>query len=158
MRSRGGGERRCPCGLRYLREDFSATRIRHDVPCFLFGHEYSRVCARDGHVEYACAACGHPLLFELERSAYSRLGGFRKKVRYRCNLFGHRVHEVVERAPFTEYACHCGHSFLKRQKTGATIRHPPICLAAGHFVSFVARRAGYAEHVCRNCGHTFYFT
>ena len=58
---------------------------------------------------------------------------------------------------FIEYACFCGHSFLKAQKIEGKIRHPAICVVAGHFIHFLTRRAGYAEYVCRNCGHPFCF-
>jgi len=58
---------------------------------------------------------------------------------------------------FVEYACFCGHSFLKEQKIEGKIRHPAICVVAGHYIHFLSRRAGYAEYVCRNCGHPFCF-
>jgi hypothetical protein len=37
------------------------------------------------------------------------------------------------------------------------VKHPIICLVAGHFVSFLTHRAVHAEYLCRNCGHTFLF-
>ena len=150
-----GADRRCLCGASILRENRSETRIRHHVACFISGHQYIQVSVRDGHAECVCTQCGHPLLFETARSAYARLQSFHKKVRYRCNLFGHRVHEVIERDGLTEYACECGHSFLKKRKVRGKIRHPLICLFAGHLVQFVMRRDDYAEFLCRNCGHTF---
>ena len=39
----------------------------------------------------------------------------------------------------------------------ARVTHPPVCTVAGHFIRLVERRDGYAEHRCRNCGHTFGF-
>lgn len=150
--------KRCDCGVEFLQENGRETRISHTVSCFLFGHSYERVCARNGHVEFVCRQCGHPLLFETAQRVYAEQRAFRKKVRYLCNLFGHRVHSVVERDGFTEYACRCGHTFLKQEKHRSFIKHPPVCLFAGHYVSYVSHRAGYAEFLCRNCGHTFCFT
>ncbi len=147
----------CSCGVRVLRQDDTETRVRHNVACFIGGHHYVRMDERDGHHEFVCRACGHPLLFEVGASVYARLETFRKKVRYLCNLFGHRAHLVAERGAYTEHACRCGHSFMKRGKVEGKIKHPLICLFAGHFVGFVTARAGYAEYLCRNCGHTFCF-
>jgi hypothetical protein len=152
-----GAVRRCRCGTPYLGEDRSETRIRHTVSCFLRHHSYVRVAVRDGHNEYVCVRCGHPLLFEPAGDPYARVSSFDKKVRYLCNLFGHDVHTVGERHGFTEYACGCGHSFLRRQPGLERVTHPPVCLFAGHFVHFVENRDGYSEHRCRNCGHTFGF-
>lgn len=132
-------------------------RIGHVVFCFLFGHEYDRVGARNGHNEYACFRCGHPLLFEEGKDSFAGKGRFLKKVRYLCNLFGHRVHEVTQRHGHTEYACDCGHSFLKREPDLNVVKHPPICTFAGHFIHFVEIRGDLFEYVCRNCGHTFLF-
>jgi len=115
------------------------------------------MCERDGHREYVCVQCGHPLLFAAQTSAYAQRETFRKKVRYLCNLFGHRVHSVAERDGLVEYACDCGHSFLKRRQVEDKITHPLVCLFSGHFIRFVTRRAGYSEYLCRNCGHTFCF-
>jgi len=147
----------CPCGLPILREDASYTRIGHIVSCFLFGHCYRLAGRRDGHLEYVCERCGHPLLFLLTHSEHARQETFRKKVRYRCNLFGHRTHEVTRRDGLVEYACHCGHSFLRTPQRNTLLKHPLLCLAAGHFIKFVTRRNRYAEFRCRNCGHTFCF-
>jgi len=149
--------RRCRCDARVLQEDGAETRIRHILSCFLRHHSYRAAGARDGHHEYVCTRCGHPLLFEAGRSPYAHKTSFRKKARYLCSLFGHQVHEVVDREGFTEYACGCGHTFLKRRRGLARITHPLICVTAGHFVRFIAHRGGYAEYVCRNCGHTFCF-
>lgn len=82
---------------------------------------------------------------------------FTKKVRYLCGLFGHRVQEVAVRDGFTEYACHCGHSFLKRTSGETKIRHPLLCFFRAHRVRFLAKRCGYAEYVCEDCGHPFCF-
>jgi hypothetical protein len=149
------------CGAPLLGEARAeVTRISHNVVCFVAGHIYVRAGSRDGHGEYVCFPCGHPLLFEEGRGGGARRERFAKKVRYLCNLFGHRgVHRVSARDGFNEYACRCGHTFLKRREVrGGKITHPLMCLFAGHFVSFVARRGGYAEYACRNCGHAFCFT
>jgi len=149
--------RNCACGVSFLAEDETETRVRHHVSCFLGGHSYIKMCERDGHREYVCVQCGHPLLFAAQTSAYAQRETFRKKVRYLCNLFGHRVHSVAERDGLVEYACDCGHSFLKRRQVEDKITHPLVCLFSGHFIRFVTRRAGYSEYLCRNCGHTFCF-
>jgi DNA-directed RNA polymerase subunit RPC12/RpoP len=112
---------------------------------------------RDGHHEYACVQCGHPLVFAADHDPYAASGEFKKKVRYLCGLLGHRVHRVTSRDGYVEHACHCGHSFLKDEGPRNVIRHPLICVAAGHFVQYIDSRAGYAEYVCRNCGHPFCF-
>ena len=152
-----GTSPRCRCGADYLGENNTETRVSHTVSCFLRGHTYAKAVTRNGHHEYVCTLCGHPLLFKVDDALYGRKETFHKKVRYLCNLFGHRVHKVTERNGLTEYACHCGHSFLKRERGSAKITHPVVCLLAGHYVRFVERRGGYAEFLCRNCGHTFCF-
>jgi DNA-directed RNA polymerase subunit RPC12/RpoP len=154
----GSTEKRCPCGERILAEDGSQTHVRHTLSCFFRHHTYVKSGERDGHDEYMCVRCGHPLLFRSGASVYAGLSGFRKRVRYLCGLFGHSVHRVTERGGLVEYACFCGHSFLRPRAGLDRITHPLVCVAAGHFVRFVERRDGYAEHVCRNCGHTFGFT
>ncbi len=151
------GERRCRCGAAYLRTDGSLTHVRHTLSCFLGHHTYTRLIERDRHTEYVCVQCGHPLLFETERDPYSQAENFRKKVRYLCGIFGHHVHPVADRDGYREFACHCGHTFLKAPDTPAHIRHPPICVASGHRIRFVTSRAGYREYVCRDCGHPFCF-
>ena len=147
----------CRCGAAILPADGTHTRIRHVLSCFFLGHNYVGMDTRDGHHEYACLECGHPLLFRVATDAYAGRGPFLKKVRYLCNLFGHRVHTVAQRAGATEYACHCGHSFLRPARGLVRVTHPLVCLVAGHFVRFVDHRGGYAEHVCTSCGHTFCF-
>ena len=146
----------CGCGEEILHEDGSETRVRHTLSCFFGRHSYARIGTRDGHDEYMCRQCGHPLLFEVERADF-RAQRFEKKVRYLCNLFGHASHVVTRRAGMTEYACGCGHTFLREAKDLKRVTHPPVCTLLGHFVRFVERRNGYSEHVCRNCGHTFGF-
>ena len=157
FRRRDGLERACRCGERYLTTDGSSTRVRHTLSCFLGRHRYVPVTVRNEHHEYACVQCGHPLVFAAEADPYAGAMAFEKKVRYRCGLFGHRVHRVTSRDGFVEYTCHCGHSFLKERGAQDTIRHPLSCVAAGHFVRYLTSRAGYAEYVCRNCGHPFCF-
>lgn len=149
--------RRCQCGASHLLEDGSVTRIRHNVPCFVHHHTYVSAAARDGHDEYVCIRCGHPLLFRVTSDPYATEPVFRKKARYLCNLFGHRVHQVVEREDLVEYACNCGHNFLKQRRALTKVTHRLICLLAGHFVRFVTHREGYAEFVCLHCGHPFCF-
>ncbi len=92
-----------------------------------------------------------------ERDPYGASPAFREKVRYLCGLFGHRVRHVATRQGFEEYACFCGHSFLKEAAVAARIRHPMVCVLFGHFIHFLTRRGGFAEYVCRNCGHPFCF-
>jgi hypothetical protein len=147
----------CRCGALYLRTDRSYTRVRHTLSCFLGHHTYVRIACRHGHHEYACVQCGHPLLFEAASDPYVAREGFRKKVRYLCGLFGHRVHLVTTRDGFTEYACHCGHTFLKADRALDIVRHPLVCVTGGHHVRYVTSRAGYGEFVCRDCGHPFCF-
>lgn len=149
--------RHCRCGAPYLDRAGSWTRVRHTLSCFLGHHTYTRMAVRDGHHEYACVRCGHPLVFAAADDPYAGGGDFKKKVRYLCGLFGHRVHEVTTRDGFVEHACHCGHSFLKEERALQIVRHPLICVAAGHFVRYVTSRGGYSEYVCRNCGHPFCF-
>ena len=152
-----GAVKSCPCGAAFLQEDGSETRISHTASCFVFGHSYIESGERCGHREYVCRRCGHPLLFEAGRDPYAGHRSFRKQVRYLCNLFGHRVHRVTGRGGLTEYACDCGHAFLKREPDLEVVKHPPACLFAGHFVRFVERRGAYVEYRCRACGHTFCF-
>jgi hypothetical protein len=154
---RGHADRQCRCGEWYLRTDGSLTRVRHTLSCFLEHHTYVRMAHRDAHNEYICVQCGHPLLFAAPADPYASTGQFKKKVRYLCGLFGHRVHRVTSRHGFVEHACDCGHSFLKDERPRRVIRHPLVCVMAGHFVRFVSARAGYDEYVCRNCGHPFCF-
>ncbi len=148
-----GTERTCSCGETILSE--SVTRIRHVIRCFLAGHTYVFVGPRNRHQEYMCTRCGHPLLFRMHRNPFHSKSSFRKKVRYLCNLFGHKVHLVTKRESFHEYACFCGHSFFKEATEIGCITHPLICLFTGHFVDKVCERNDLTEFVCRNCGHTF---
>jgi DNA-directed RNA polymerase subunit RPC12/RpoP len=150
-------ERRCRCGASYLAEDGSLTHVRHTLSCFLGKHHYKRLTDRDGCHEYVCVQCGHPLLFRADRDPYAGETLFGKKVRYLCGLFGHRVSVVTTRDGMTEYACHCGHTFLRAEGEGPTIRHPIACVLFAHRIRFLTRRAGFAEYVCRTCGHPFCF-
>jgi hypothetical protein len=138
-------------------EDGSLTRVRHTLSCFLGHHTYVRVTERDGHHEYACVPCGHPLLFAADHDPWARSDKFAKKVRYLCGLFGHRVHRVTKRDEFVEYACFCGHTFLKTEVSLPRVTHPLICVVRGHYVRYVMKRGGYAEYVGRDCGHPFCF-
>jgi hypothetical protein len=157
FRAAAARHRHCRCGAAYLAEDRSVTRVRHTLKCFLRHHTYRRLIDRDGCHEYVCIVCGHPLVFREGDDPYDRKAQFEKKVRYLCGLFGHRVDRVTSRDGFIEYACHCGHSFLKAENALSLIRHPAVCVTSGHYVRFVARRNGFAEYVCRNCGHPFCF-
>ena len=85
------------CGTTLLRDDPAPVRIGHTLSCFLSHHTYEPVDARDGHMEYGCVRCGHPLLFPLDADPYSERHRFQKRVRYACGLFGHHVHRVGER-------------------------------------------------------------
>jgi hypothetical protein len=146
-------DRRCRCGAEYLGEDGSMTRVRHTLSCFLGKHQYERLTERDGCHEYVCVQCGHPLLFDAEHDPYGASPFFKKKVRYLCGVFGHRVRHVTTRDGFEEYACFCGHSFLKEIYNPKTlsrpdpkiIRHPAICVVAGHFIHYLTSRGGFAE-------------
>jgi hypothetical protein len=151
-----GWARRCRCGASFLAEDCSETRVRHILSCFFRGHTYARAGTRAGFNEYMCERCGHPLMFKADEDPYAHFEKFGKKVRYLCSLFGHRVDKVAEHDGLTEYSCHCGHSFLKPVGVRRKVTHPLTCFFAGHFVHFTERRRGYAEFLCRNCGHTFY--
>jgi hypothetical protein len=86
-----GDGRRCRCGSEYLAEDRSITRVRHTLSCFLGKHDYEKLADRHGCHEYVCRQCGHPLLFDAARDPYAASPNFKKKVRYLCGLFGHRV-------------------------------------------------------------------
>ena len=150
--------RHCACGSAYLVEDGSFTHVRHTLTCFFGHHTYTKLIDRADHREYVCVQCGHPLVFERHRDPYANSAIFNKKVRYLCGIFGHHVHVVGDRDGFREFACHCGHTFLKPlHHAQLHITHPPICVASGHRIRFVARRGGYAEFVCRDCGHPFCF-
>ena len=186
--------RQCRCGTQYLREDGTLTHVRHTLSCFLRHHTYVRLADRDGAHEYVCVRCGHPLVYPAGTDPFTDRELFTKKVRYRCGLFGHRVQAIAARDGFTEYACGCGHSFLKRladeqkPRTSAAseprersgdhgvpaservgggggakppdlkkIRHPLLCFFRAHRVRFLARRCGYAEYVCDDCGQPYCF-
>ncbi|HZS07124.1 MAG TPA: hypothetical protein VFD58_19970 [Blastocatellia bacterium] len=153
----GQGAKCHRCAAVILDERKPETRIGHVLSCLLMGHQYALSGERDGHHEYACHHCGHPLLFRAGADPYADQSGFKKRVRYLCGLFGHRVHRVTERHSHTEYACHCGHSFLRDEREAALVRHPPVCFFLGHYVRRIEHRAGCAEYRCRNCGHTFLF-
>ena len=158
----GGPHRRCRCGAHYLAEDRSLTHVRHTLSCFLGTHEYEKLADRHGCHEYVCVQCGHPLLFDAEHDPYAGAPAFKKKIRYLCGLFGHRVRHVATRDGFEEFACFCGHSFLKSVEEAppsntSKIRHPAICVVSGHRICYVTRRGGFAEYVCRDCGHPFCF-
>jgi hypothetical protein len=154
---RGPRSRRCRCGAGYLPENGSATHVRHTLSCFLRHHTYARLAGRDGVHEYVCVRCGHPLVYPAAFDPFAERQRFAKKVRYACGLFGHRVQAVAERDGFIEYACFCGHSFLKKSGGARTIRHPLVCFFFAHRIVFVTARAGYAEYVCEDCGHPFCF-
>jgi hypothetical protein len=150
-------DRHCRCGSSYLARDGSLTRVRHTLSCFLGHHTYTPLTDRDGCREYVCVQCGHPLIFRDGADPYREAVGFRKKVRYLCGVFGHRVAAVTTRDGWTEYACHCGHSFLKSGDGRTMIRHPLVCVFMGHYVRYLTSRGGYDEFVCVNCGHPFCF-
>jgi DNA-directed RNA polymerase subunit RPC12/RpoP len=150
-------ERRCTCGTAYLGMDGSLTHVRHTLSCFFGHHTYTKLIERDGHREYVCVQCGHPLLFETDKDPYQDSALFNKKVRYLCGLFGHAVHTVTDRDGYREFACHCGHTFLKPREQATHINHPAICVFSGHRIKYLTARGGYLEYVCRDCGHPFCF-
>jgi DNA-directed RNA polymerase subunit RPC12/RpoP len=143
------------CQEPFLHDDGRVTHTRHVLGCFLRHHTYVRTGARDGHNEYTCLRCGHPLLFEATQDPYADAALFEKRVRYLCGLLGHHVHAVGERHGLTEYACRCGHSFLLAGRGQGKVTHPLVCTLSGHRVVFVERRGTYREHRCVDCGHTF---
>ena len=145
------------CGAEILDTQHTVSRVAHTLSCFFGWHHYAPVASRAGHNEYVCETCGHPLLFESARDPYSNHGNFRKKVNYACGLLGHRVHVVDTRSNTTEYACRCGHSFIREQKALKVIRHPLSCVALGHFVTVNGIRGDWTEYVCVRCGHPFCF-
>lgn len=151
-------ERGCArCGQDCLTDDAASVRVGHTLSCFLSHHTYEPVGARDGHMEYACVQCGHPLLFPLDADPYGAAPRFDKRVRYLCGLFGHRVHRVGERDGGVEYACHCGHSFVQQPDRQSLVHHPLSCVLLGHWVSFVRPRGRFSEYACVTCGHPFLF-
>lgn len=152
-----GAVRRCRCGVEYLPEDGRTTHVRHTLSCFLRHHTYVRLTDRGGVHEYVCVRCGHPLVFPAGSDRFEGKPRFTKKVRYACGLLGHRVAAVASRQGFVEYACHCGHSFLKHAGGERKIRHPLLCFFRAHRIRFVTHREGYAEYVCDDCGHPFCF-
>jgi DNA-directed RNA polymerase subunit RPC12/RpoP len=149
--------RTCRCGAEYLAADGSLTHVRHTLSCFLGHHTYQHLVDRDNHHEYVCVQCGHPLLFAADSDPYADSPLFDKKVRYLCGIFGHRVLPVTTRDGFVEYACGCGHTFLRPESEVAKVKHPMRCVLAGHWISFLTARAGYAEFLCLHCGHPFCF-
>jgi hypothetical protein len=152
------GRRGCTrCGAGMLDDGAGTVHVGHTLSCFLRHHTYTEVTRRAGHTEYACVRCGHPLLFPSDRDPYRGRDGFAKRVRYRCGLFGHRVHAVGERDGGMEYACHCGHSFVHQPHGRGLVRHPLACVLRGHWISFVGARGGFSEYACRTCGHPFLF-
>lgn len=147
----------CACGDRALAGDGAVTRIRHVLSCFFGHHTYVRRTQRAGHNEYGCLDCGHPLLFRSDRDPHDPGLPFRKRVRYLCSLFGHTVAAVARRGGWTEYACGCGHTFLRSEPWLRRVHHPLACFFRGHFVAFLVERDGLVEYRCHVCGHPFIF-
>ena len=153
-----GSDTQCTrCGSAILGRGDNVSRVAHTLSCFLGRHRYVAVAQRGAHNEYVCEKCGHPLLFEVTRDAYSRHNKFNKRVNYGCGIFGHRVHVVETGLKTTEYACRCGHSFVKKQTALSVIRHPLKCVLLGHLIAINEVRGGWAEYVCLRCGHPFCF-
>ena len=148
----------CRCGESLLDANGASVHVRHNLACLFGGHTYEKIGERDGHCEYVCEDCGHPMLFAMGVSPYASHENFRKFVRPQCGLGGHDVHAVTERGGMTEYACHCGHSFLLPTKALNVVRHPLICLLTGHAIKPFAREDDVREFRCENCGHPFCFT
>ena len=147
----------CPCGVALAPTSQNAVRVWHNLRCFLGRHRYCFILARNGHNEYRCLRCGHPLLVRSGTDLLPRNMIFDKAVHYLCGLTGHRVHNVAERNGGTEYACACGHSFLLQDQAARNVRHPSVCIFRGHCLRFLGRRAGYEEYLCATCGHLFLF-
>jgi len=145
------------CGKAILGEGNAVSHVSHTLSCFLGTHHYVHVASRTGHHEYVCERCGHPLLFECLRDPYASQIKFEKRVAYACGLLGHRVHVVATGADATQYACGCGHSFVKADRGMTVIRHPLACVLRGHFIAANEIRGEWAEYVCRRCGHPFCF-
>jgi DNA-directed RNA polymerase subunit RPC12/RpoP len=145
------------CGAAILDLGHSVSRVAHTLSCFFGWHHYVAVATRSAHNEYVCERCGHPLLFESARDPHSSHHKFKKKVDYLCGLLGHRVHIVKTGSKTTEYACGCGHSFIKAEKSLTVIRHPLACVLRGHFVKVNEIRGDWIEYVCVRCGHPFCF-
>jgi len=145
------------CGAAILGQDHTVSRVAHTLSCFFGWHHYVPLARRSDHNEYVCERCGHPLLFEMTDDPYSTRNKFKKKVSYGCGLFGHRVHVVETGSTATEYACRCGHSFVKAQRALTVIRHPLSCVVLGHFLAINEVRGEWAEYVCLRCGHPFCF-
>jgi DNA-directed RNA polymerase subunit RPC12/RpoP len=145
------------CGAAILDQGHSVSRLAHTLSCFFGTHHYVPIAIRDAHHEYICEKCGHSLLFELARDPYDGCSRFEKRVNYACGLLGHHVHVVTTELKATEYACLCGHSFIKAQPALTMIRHPLACVLLGHLVAVNQIRGPWAEYICRRCGHPFYF-
>jgi DNA-directed RNA polymerase subunit RPC12/RpoP len=145
------------CGAAILDQGPTVSRIAHTLSCFFGWHRYIFRGKRAEHNEYVCERCGHTLLFELGSDRYSRHNEFKKKVSYICGLLGHRVHVVKKSSKATEYACRCGHPFLKAQADLKVIRHPMRCVVLGHYVTVNHIDGLWAEYVCLRCGHPFCF-
>ena len=145
------------CGNAILEQRNKISHVSHSLSCFFGRHHYVRVASRKAHHEYVCERCGHPLLFECVGDPYAGEGKFEKRVNYACGLLGHRVHVVATRSTATEYACGCGHSFVKPKKDISVIRHPLACVVLGHFIKINEVRGEWAEYICCRCGHPFCF-
>jgi DNA-directed RNA polymerase subunit RPC12/RpoP len=152
-----GGRACTRCGRAFLNDDERTVHVGHTLSCFFRHHTYEEVVKRNDHTEYACIRCGHPLLFRIGADPYAGGGIFAKRVRYLCGLFGHHVHAVTERDGGTEYACHCGHTFVHQPTARAVVRHPLSCVLLGHWIRFVEARGAWSEYACRTCGHPFLF-
>ena len=148
----------CACLAHSLAAAGRHTHVRHILSCFLGGHPYRRLVDRDSHHEYVCMGCGHQLLVSERSDPFESATTFLKRPRYWCSVFGHRVSVVGLRHGLTEYACACGHSFMKERKALKRITHPVTCTLLGHFVRHLEDRLGFSEYVCGICGHTFCYT
>lgn len=156
-RIEGGNGAACVrCGAAILDLGNGVSRVAHTLSCFFGSHHYAQLATREAHREYLCERCGHPLLLRTTNSPPAG-GTFRKRVSYGCGILGHRVHVVKAGSKSTEYACLCGHSFVKTKAALTVIRHPVACVMLGHLVGLNEIRGGWAEYVCRRCGHPFCF-
>ena len=145
------------CGAAILDRGSRVSRVAHTLSCFFGWHHYIAVGTRAAHNEYVCERCGHPLLFESSHDPYSNSGKFRKKVDYVCGLLGHRVHVVTTGPNTTEYACRCGHPFIKNAERSQSDSSPADLCLGWNFVTVNQTRGEWTEFVCLRCGHPFCF-
>jgi hypothetical protein len=110
--------------------------------CGLLGHRVQQVAVRDGFVEYACH-CGHSFLIRGTSSPGTPL--HRRSRGPDAPLQSGGSLASLARAPG------------KTSSPQTRIRHRLRCFFRAHRIRFLAKRCGYAEYVCDDCGHPFLF-